>query len=65
VIDQYDFIVRHGGDPRRALYQFDMHWTQEGHRWAAEALLEYLDRTGVCHSAALSAGGRTVGQAER
>lgn len=65
VIDQYDFIVRHGGDPRRALYQFDMHWTPEGHRWAAEALLEYLDRTGACHSAALSAGGRLVNQAER
>ena len=43
VIDQYDYILRKGADPRRdARWAHDSHWNVAGHQWAAEALLEYL-----------------------
>ena len=42
VIDQYDYITRQGAGPRDATWAHDGHWTAAGHRWAAEALLEYL-----------------------
>ena len=45
VIDQYDYILRQGADPRRdAQWPHDGHWNAAGHQWAAEALLEYLKR---------------------
>lgn len=42
VIDQYEFIRRRGGRPEDAHFRRDGHWNREGHRWAAESVLEYL-----------------------
>ena len=42
VIDYNDYVLRQGADPRRARWAHDAHWNIAGHRWAAEALLEYL-----------------------
>ena len=44
VIDQYDYILRQGAEPRDAAWEHDWHWNAAGHRWAAEALFEYLKR---------------------
>ena len=44
LVDQYDYIVRQAGDPRDASWGYDLHWDPEGHRWAAEAMLDYLER---------------------
>ena len=44
VIDQADVIYRQGADLRDAAWAHDSHWNPAGHRWAAEALLEYLKR---------------------
>lgn len=44
VIDHYDYIARQGGDPKRAQFPNDGHWSIEGHRWAAGAVWEYLQR---------------------
>ena len=54
VVDQYDYIVRRKGRERlpEAAYPNDGHWTPLGHRWAAEALLEYLrEHPEVCAGA--------------
>ena len=42
LIDQYEFIRRRGGRPEDAHFRRDGHWNREGHRWAAESVLEYL-----------------------
>ena len=43
VIDYNDYVLRQGAEPRRdARWKHDFHWNAAGHRWAAEALLEYL-----------------------
>ena len=42
VIDQSEYILGQGLDPERGHFRFDNHWNRTGHRWAAEALLEYL-----------------------
>lgn len=42
VIDQYDYILRQGGKIEEAHWVHGWHWNPTGHRWAAEALLEYL-----------------------
>lgn len=44
VIDQYDYIVRQGYAVGDAQWKHDGHWNQAGHRWAAEAVLEHLER---------------------
>ena len=54
VVDQHDYIVRRKGRERlpEAEYPNDGHWTPLGHRWAAEALLEYLrEHPEVCGGA--------------
>ena len=49
LVDQYDYIVRRGGDPRDASWRQDRHWNPQGHQWAAEAMLERLERhPGAC-----------------
>ncbi len=50
VIDQYDYIRRQGGDPERdPRWVHNAHWNEQGHQWAAEALLEYLkENPAVC-----------------
>ena len=42
VIDQREYIIRIGADPMNAEFKHDFHWNEDGHRWAAEALLEWL-----------------------
>ena len=47
VIDQYGYILHRGGGVKKgsiqdARWPHDRHWNPTGHRWAAEALLEYL-----------------------
>lgn len=44
VIDQYDYIIRKGGRIEDAHWTHDEHWNVTGHRWAAEALFEYLEQ---------------------
>lgn len=49
VIDQADYILRQGGGLIDAQWRHDAHWNLAGHRWAAEALLEWLkDNQEVC-----------------
>ena len=43
VIDQADYILRQGAKPEDARWRHNYHWNPAGHRWAAEALLEYLE----------------------
>ena len=43
VIDYNDYVLRQGAKPRTdATWEHDGHWNTAGHRWAAEAPLEYL-----------------------
>ena len=42
VINQHDYIIRQGGRTEDAGFAHEWHWSATGHRWAAEALLEYL-----------------------
>lgn len=44
IVDQFEHIVRRGGNPDDAKFPFDLHWNPTGHLWAAEALLEWLLR---------------------
>ncbi len=60
LIDQRAHIEAHGGDPRDGSFAHDGHWSPQGHRWAAEALLAWLvDHPAACRSrgAAASGGG--------
>ena len=49
VIDQSDYILRQGAEITDARWPHDYHWNLAGHRWAAEALLEYIEeRPAIC-----------------
>ena len=49
VIDQAEYILRQGAELADAQWAHDDHWNVAGHRWAAEALLEYIgEHQGVC-----------------
>ena len=49
VIDQADYILRQGARLGDARWPHDVHWNPAGHRWAAGALLEYLEqRPEIC-----------------
>ena len=52
VIDHADYILRQGAALRDAEWRNDTHWNADGHRWAAEALLEWLqENREVCADA--------------
>ena len=57
VVDQYEYITgTAGGKWPDAEFRRDVHWNPQGHRWAAEALWEYLKaRPALCGPA--EAGG--------
>ena len=42
VIDQADYIFHRGAALEDAQWPHDSHWNADGHQWAAEALLEWL-----------------------
>ena len=44
VVDQADYILRQGFTLADARWPHDGHWNPAGHQWAAEALLEYIER---------------------
>ena len=44
VISQYDYITGAGRDIREGRWANDYHWNATGHRWAAEAILDWLKR---------------------
>ena len=44
IINQYEHITARGGDVSDARWEHDYHWTPTGHRWAAEAIWEWLKR---------------------
>lgn len=49
LINQHDYITGIGADPRNAEWKHDWHWNKNGHRWAAEALLDWLrDNQDAC-----------------
>ena len=49
IIDQYGHMLQLGAERRDARWPHDSHWNAAGHQWAAEALLEWLQRNqGVC-----------------
>ena len=49
IISQYDYVVSQGYDYRDARWSDDVHWNATGHRWAAEAVLEWLkENQDVC-----------------
>ncbi len=44
VIDQTDWILRRGGAIEDVHWEHDHHWNVRGHRWAAEAVFEWLEQ---------------------
>ena len=49
VVSQHDYIIRQGGRIEDAYWPHNAHWSPTGHRWAAEALLEWLrEHQDVC-----------------
>ena len=56
VISQLDHIVRQGAKAKEAQWEHDIHWSVAGHRWAAGALLDYLqENPTACRSDAPAA----------
>lgn len=53
VINHYDYIIHQDYSIEEAHWAHDFHWNPTGHRWAAEALFEYLkQRPEICDGAA-------------
>ena len=53
VISQHDWIVRAGGRLEDATFRHDVHWSPQGHQWAAEAVLDWLrQHPEVCEDSA-------------
>ena len=44
VIDQAEWILDSGAEFRDVHWEHDNHWNPQGHQWAAEAVLAWLDR---------------------
>ena len=53
VIDQWEYILRHGLRFEDARWDHDSHWNATGHQWAAEAIIEYIEEQlgGECPAA--------------
>ncbi len=58
VIDQYDYIRRQGGEIQKAYWALDEHWNVQGHLWAAEALLEYVQKNPEVCARPIDTGGQ-------
>ena len=57
IVDHYDYIIRQGGRSEDGTFPLDRHWNAQGHQWAAEALLEYLERNqSICDTDSAVAG---------
>lgn len=41
VIDMYEYISSKGGSVANTHFRLDNHWNEQGHQWAAEAVLQY------------------------
>lgn len=41
-IDEQEYLISMGLDPRMASFKHDGHWSVQGHAWAAEAVTEYF-----------------------
>ena len=51
IIDLSDYVMRRGGKIEELHFKHDEHWNEAGHRWVAEAILEYLERNqGDCRA---------------
>lgn len=49
LVDQYGFIVQQGGNPADAQFKRDGHWTEQAHQWAADAIVQFLEKNpGIC-----------------
>ena len=48
LIDQYEFIVASGGNPINAQFKHDGHWTKQGHKWASDAVSNFIKDSRVC-----------------
>ena len=44
VIDQYTYVVQNGGNLLAAQFRHDGHWSPQGHIWASDAVLKYLEQ---------------------
>jgi hypothetical protein len=59
LIDQYDYIVRKGDSIARAHFSRDGHWSEQGHLWAAEVLLEHFaSHPDLCNASTGTKGSR-------
>ncbi len=45
-VDEVEFILASGGAVQDAHFSRDGHWSPQGHKWAAEALLSYFEKKG-------------------
>lgn len=49
LVDQTAYLLAQGGTRREARFRRDAHWSEQGHEWAAGAMLDYfLANTEVC-----------------
>ena len=60
-IDQSDYILRQGAKLPDAQWRHNFHWNEQGHQWAAGALLEWLKENQEVCGPEPAAGGRRYG----
>jgi GDSL-like Lipase/Acylhydrolase family len=56
-LDLYPIFAKQP-DPSRGVWRHDSHWNAIGHKWAADALYQYLDEAGFLPNGAYAASGR-------
>ncbi|WP_137939015.1 hypothetical protein [Chitinivorax sp. B] len=49
VIDHYEYIVDRKLDINKANFKYDYHWSEFGHKWAAELLMKYIEKENICN----------------